>query len=139
MRLTGMMSATVVAIYFATCSATADFDQTKVLMNGSPLHSHDSTGRRLLRAHQENEATAEERTPKFDLAKLTKGKHAKKLADELVDNHKVAEAAYHWWQHNQVTLKHLDDFLKLASGKTEGEAYNAIYNGYMMHLGYTAV
>ncbi|KAG3109861.1 hypothetical protein PI125_g10553 [Phytophthora idaei] len=54
-------------------------------------------------------------------------------------NHKVAEAAYHWWQHNQVTLTHLDEFLKRASRKAKGKNYDAIYNGYMIHLGYTAL
>ncbi|POM68464.1 Putative RxLR effector [Phytophthora palmivora] len=137
MRLVSFLSATVVAIYFAACSATADFDQTKVFMNGSPVHPHDSTGERLLRIHQEKEASTEERTPNFNLAELTKKKHAAALAEQLMGDHKLADAAYIWWQHNRVTLDKLDKFLKLASKKTKAN-YDQLYNGYMMHLGLTA-
>ncbi|POM60130.1 putative RxLR effector [Phytophthora palmivora] len=136
MRLASFLSATVVAIYFAACSATADFDQTEVFVNGSPVHPHGSTGKRLLRTHQDKEASAEERTPNFNLAELTKNKHAAALAEQLMGDHKLAKAAYVWWQHNQVTLTKLDEFLQLASKKTEAN-YNDIYNGYMMHLGLT--
>ncbi|POM69409.1 Secreted RxLR effector peptide protein, Avr3a [Phytophthora palmivora] len=141
MRLASFLSATMVAIYFAACSATTDFDQINVLMNGSPGHSHASTGKRLLRAHQENEASTEERTPNinFNLAQLTERADAKKLAKQLMGNDKLAKAAYIWWQHNGVTLTKLDDFLKLASRKTQGRKYDQIYNAYMMHLGYTGV
>ncbi|POM64653.1 Putative RxLR effector [Phytophthora palmivora] len=138
MRLASFLSATVVAIYFAACSATTDFDQTKVLMNGSPVHPHDSTGKRLLRAHQENEISTEERTPSFNLAQLTKSKHAAALAEQLMGDHRLAKAAYVWWENNEVTLTKLDEFLKRASKKTKAD-YNDLYNGYMMHLGYTGV
>ncbi|ETM33865.1 hypothetical protein L914_18941 [Phytophthora nicotianae] len=48
MRLTSILSVTVVAICLAACSAAGDFDQAKRLMNDSPVHSHDSTAKRLL-------------------------------------------------------------------------------------------
>ncbi|EEY62614.1 secreted RxLR effector peptide protein, putative [Phytophthora infestans T30-4] len=61
MRLAIILSATAVAISFATCSA---IDQTKVLMYGTPAHYiHDSAGRRLLRKNGENKETSEERAP----------------------------------------------------------------------------
>ncbi|ETO62429.1 hypothetical protein F444_19661, partial [Phytophthora nicotianae P1976] len=54
MRLTSILPAMVVAICLAACRAAGDFDQTKRVMNDSPVHSHDSTAKRLLRTHQEN-------------------------------------------------------------------------------------
>ncbi|KUG00270.1 Effector protein Avr3a [Phytophthora nicotianae] len=103
MRLTIILSVTVVAICLAACSAIEDFDQTKDVMNDSPK------------------------------------KDAKKLAKALMADHKLAKAAYISWEHHPFTLKQLDDFLKLASRKTNGEKYNQLYNGYMMHLGITGV
>ncbi|ETI33116.1 hypothetical protein F443_20184 [Phytophthora nicotianae P1569] len=138
MRLTSILSVTVVAICLAACSAIEDFDQTKDVMNDSPVHSHDLTAKRLLRAHQENGVLAEERW-NFNLSQLTKKKDAKKLAKALMADHKLAKAAYISWEHHPFTLKQLDDFLKLASRKTNGEKYNQLYNGYMMHLGFTGV
>nr|AXU25242.1 effector protein AVR3a [Phytophthora infestans] len=145
MRLAIMLSATAVAINFATSSA---IDQTKVLVYGTPAHYiHDSAGRRLLRKNEENEETSEERAPNFNLANLneemfnvaalTERADAKKLAKQLMGNDKLADAAYMWWQHNRVTLDQIDTFLKLASRKTQGAKYNQIYNRYMMHLGLT--
>ncbi|ETI33647.1 hypothetical protein F443_19698 [Phytophthora nicotianae P1569] len=61
MRLTSILPAMVVAICLAACRAAGDFDQTKRVMNDSPVHSHDSTAKRLLRTHQENGVFAEER------------------------------------------------------------------------------
>ncbi|ETP27559.1 hypothetical protein F442_23164, partial [Phytophthora nicotianae P10297] len=87
---------------------------------------------------KENGVLAEERW-NFNLSQLTKKKDAKKLAKALMADHKLAKAAYISWEHHPFTLKQLDDFLKLASRKTNGEKYNQLYNGYMMHLGFTGV
>nr|AXU25269.1 effector protein AVR3a [Phytophthora infestans] len=145
MRMAIMLSATAVAINFATSSA---IDQTKVLVYGTPAHYiHDSAGRRLLRKNEENEETFEERAPNFNLANLneemfnvaalTERADAKKLAKQVMGNDKLADVAYMWWQHNRVTLDQIDTFLKFASRKTQGAKCNQIYNRYMMHLGLT--
>ncbi|ETO58745.1 hypothetical protein F444_22875 [Phytophthora nicotianae P1976] len=136
MRLTSILSVTVVAICLAACSAAGDFDQAKRLMNDSPVHSHDLTAKRLLRAHQENGVLAEERW-NFNLSQLTKKKDAKKLAKALMADHKLAKAAYISWEHHPFTLKQLDDFLKLASSKTKGKKYAQLSDGHTMHLGLT--
>ncbi|EEY66752.1 secreted RxLR effector peptide protein, putative [Phytophthora infestans T30-4] len=72
MRLASMVFTPVIAISFASCSV-AEFDQTKILMNELPAHSHVSARGIFLRTPQENEAVAEKRAPNFNLAELKKG------------------------------------------------------------------
>ncbi|OWZ01354.1 Avirulence protein [Phytophthora megakarya] len=136
MRLTSMFSAAVVGMYFAACNA--DFDQSKVLINGSPALSNDATDRRLLRAHRVDAATAEERAPplpNLSFVGITSKKKAMALADSLVDNEKWAKAAYYLWHYNGHTLDDVDKFLKLASSKA-GKNYDQLYNGYVIHADY---
>ncbi|OWZ09629.1 RxLR effector protein [Phytophthora megakarya] len=113
MRLTSMLSATAIAIYFATCAA--DADQTKIVIKEASVHAEDSADRRFLRAHREDAAIAEERTSHFNVIGMTKKKKALELIDELLENERLTKAAYIWWQHNQHTLTDIDKFLKLTS------------------------
>ncbi|OWZ05205.1 Avirulence protein [Phytophthora megakarya] len=133
MRLTSMFSAAVVGMYFAACNA--DFDQTNVLIDGSPVLSNEAIDRRLLRAHREDEATAEERTPNLSVIGITKADEALELVEKLMGSDKLAKAAYVWWQHHQYPLTDIKKFFDLASQKS-GKNYDQLYNGFMVHADY---
>ncbi|KAK1930708.1 hypothetical protein P3T76_013665 [Phytophthora citrophthora] len=126
MRLSFMLSGLIAAIYCASCTATADFDQNKISM----VHSldarlgDDAGGRRFLREHQEKESDTEERI----LDKVT----AKLLAKSIINNPEKSISIYNKWE-KKYTLSELTSLLRSKKGK-----YNQVLNGYAIHLDHAA-
>ncbi|POM59916.1 Avr1b-1 Avirulence-like protein [Phytophthora palmivora] len=130
MRLTFVLSVTILSIYFVNCDALVNSDETKTGRTTHPIHPvnaeyNDAVGKRFLRVH--HEFPTEDRA--FSISGLVKKWQAKNLAKELLNNPYKAQNAY-----GPGRLTDIEASLKVADPKKNGKKYDDVYNGYMTYL-----
>ncbi|KAG7377354.1 hypothetical protein PHYPSEUDO_011832 [Phytophthora pseudosyringae] len=126
MRLSFMLPVTMVFMYVAACSATAN---SKISMMGSPdlvrspeAGQNDTAGRRFLRKHKADEE--EERVFGRDARSKVK-----KLARAMLKDSTKEPAGFAAWAAAGHTLDDIKNWLDVANR----DKYLRIYNGYTFH------